>query len=43
MDSDLMNIAMICLLMGVGVVAFVVIIFIYLAATEILETVYMKD
>lgn len=43
MDSDLMNIAMICLLMGVGVVAFIVIIFIYLATTEIFETVYMKD
>jgi len=43
MDSDLMNIGLICLLMGIGVVTFLVIIFVYLAASEFFETWYLKD
>jgi hypothetical protein len=43
MDSDLMNIAIICLLMGVGIVMFIIVIFVYLAMTEIFETIYTKD
>ena len=43
MDSDLANIGLICLLMGVGIVVFIGIIFIYLAANEFLETWLLKD
>ena len=43
MDSDLMNIGLICLLMGVGVVTFIAIIFAYIAATQFLETFYFED
>jgi uncharacterized membrane protein YjfL (UPF0719 family) len=43
MDSDLANIALICLLMGVGIVMFIGIIFVYLAVTEFLETWLLKD
>ena len=43
MDSDLMNIGLICLLMGIGVVAFIGIAFSYLAVTEFLETFYFED
>jgi len=43
MDSDLANIALICFLMGVGVVMFVGIIFVYLAVTEFYETWYLED
>ena len=43
MDSDLMNIGLICLLMGIGVVTFLVIIFAYLAVSEFFETWYLKD
>lgn len=41
MDSDLANIAMLCLLMGIGIAAFIGIIFVYLTATEFLETFYL--
>lgn len=43
MDSDLANIALLCLLMGVGVVAFIGIAFAYLAVLEIFETWYLED
>jgi hypothetical protein len=43
MDSDLMNIGLICLLMGIGVVTFLVIIFVYLTVSEFFETWYLKD
>ena len=43
MDSDLMNIGLICLLMGVGAVTFIAIAFGYLAITEFLETFYFED
>ena len=43
MDSDLMNIGLICLVMGVGVVTFIALIFAYLAVTEFLETFYFED
>jgi len=43
MDSDLANIGLICLLMGVGVVVFIGIIFTYLAVNEFIETWYMED
>ena len=43
MDSDLANIGLICLLMGVGIVMFIGIIFVYLAANEFLETWLLKD
>ena len=43
MDSDLMNIGLICLLMGIGVVTFLVIILAYLAVSEFFETWYLKD
>jgi hypothetical protein len=43
MDSDLANIGLICLLMGVGIVVFIGIIFVYLAANEFLETWFLKD
>lgn len=42
MDSDLANIGLICLLMGVGVVAFIGIAFAYLAVMEFLETFYLE-
>jgi hypothetical protein len=41
MDSDLANIALICFLMGVGIVTFVGLIFAYLAVTNFLETFYL--
>jgi Na+-transporting methylmalonyl-CoA/oxaloacetate decarboxylase beta subunit len=43
MDSDLANIGLICLLMGVGIVMFIGIIFVYLAVNEFLETWLLKD
>ena len=43
MDNDLMNIAMICLVMGVGVGAFIGIIALFLVAQEFLETFYFED
>jgi len=43
MDSDLANIGLICLLMGVGIVTFLVVAFGYLAITEFLETFYFED
>lgn len=41
MDWDLANIGLICLLMGVGAVAFIGIAFAYLAVMEFLETFYL--
>jgi len=41
MDWDLANIAMICFLMGLGIVVFVGIAFAYLAVMEFLETFYL--
>lgn len=41
MDWDLANIAMICFLMGLGIVTFVGIAFAYLAVMEFLETFYL--
>jgi hypothetical protein len=38
-----MNIAMICLVMGVGVGAFIGIIALFLVAQEFLETFYFED
>ena len=43
MDSDLANIALICLLMGVGIVVFIGIALGYLVVMEFLETFYFKD
>lgn len=43
MDSDLANIGLICLLMGVGVVTLIVVLFGYLAISNFLETWYLKD
>lgn len=43
MDSDLANIGLICLLMGVGVLAFLGIIAGYLVVNEFLETWYLED
>lgn len=43
MDSDLANIGLICLLMGIGVVTFILIAFAYLLVMEFLETLYLKD
>lgn len=43
MDSDLANIALICFLMGVGIVVFIGIAFVYLAVMEIFETLYLED
>jgi len=43
MDSDLANIALICLLMGVGIVMFIGIALTYLVVMEFLETFYFKD
>ena len=43
MDDDLMNIALICFLMGIGIVIFIAIAFIYLAVMEFLETFYLND
>jgi hypothetical protein len=41
MDYDLANIGLICLLMGVGVVTFIVVAFGYLMLMEFLETFYL--
>ena len=43
MDSDLANIALLCLLMGVGIVMFIGIIAGYLVVLEIFETWYLED
>lgn len=43
MDSDLVNIALICLLIGVGIATFLVVIFAYIAITEFLENFYLED
>jgi hypothetical protein len=43
MDSDLMNIALICLLMGIGIVTFIGIAIGYLVVMEFLETFYLED
>ena len=43
MDSDLANIGLICLLMGIGIVTFVVIALGYLLVMEFLETFYLGD
>jgi hypothetical protein len=43
MDSDLANIALICFLMGVGIVTFIGIALGYLVVMEFLETFYFKD
>jgi hypothetical protein len=41
MDSDLANIGLICLLMGVGIVAFIAVALGYLVLMEFLETFYL--
>ena len=41
MDSDLANIGLICLLMSIGIVAFVGIALAYLVAMEFIETFYL--
>jgi hypothetical protein len=43
MDYDLANIGLICLLMGVGIVAFIGITLAYLVVMEFIETWYLKD
>ena len=43
MDSDLANIGLICLLMGIGIVTFIVIALGYLVLMEFLETFYLGD
>lgn len=43
MDSDLANIGLICLLMGIGIVTFIVIALGYLLVMEFLETFYLGD
>ena len=43
MDSDLANIGLLCLLMGVGIVTFIGIALGYLVVMEFIETVYLKD
>jgi hypothetical protein len=43
MDSDLANIGLICLLMGVGIVTFIALIFVYLVVNEFIETWYLED
>jgi len=43
MDSDLANIGLICLLMGIGIVTFIVIAVVYLMVMEFLETFYLGD
>jgi len=43
MDSDLANIGLICLLMGIGIVTFIVIALGYLVVMEFLETFYLGD
>jgi hypothetical protein len=43
MDSDLANIGLICLLMGIGVVTFIVVALGYLLVMEFLETFYLGD
>ena len=41
MDSDLANIGLICLLMGIGIVAFIGIALAYLVVMEFIETFYL--
>jgi hypothetical protein len=41
MDSDLVNIGLICLLMGIGIVTFIVVALGYLMVMEFLETFYL--
>jgi hypothetical protein len=43
MDSDLANIGLICLLMGIGIVTFIGIAIGYLVVMEFLETFYLED
>ena len=43
MDYDLANIALICFLMGVGVVVFIGIALAYLVVMEFIETWYLED
>ena len=43
MDFDLINIATICFLMGLGIVVFIGIAFFYLAASEFIETWYLGE
>ena len=43
MDSDLANIGLICLLMGIGVVTFIVVALGYLLVMEFIETFYLGD
>jgi hypothetical protein len=43
MDSDLANIALICVIMGVGIALSLVVIFVYLLICELIETCYLKD
>lgn len=43
MDYDLANIALICLLMGVGIITFLGVIAVYIAVMEVLETWYLED
>ena len=43
MDSDLLNIALICLLMGMGVVVFIGVILAYLMTMGFLDTWYLED
>lgn len=38
--EDIANIAMLCFLMGIGVAAFLGFVFIYIAASEFLDTFY---
>lgn len=41
MDSDLANIALLCFLMGVGIITVVGIVLAYLVAMEFIETFYL--
>jgi hypothetical protein len=43
MDSDLSNIALLCFLMGVGIITIVGVVLGYLVVMEFLETFYFKD
>ena len=43
MDYDIANIALICLLMGLGIVMFIGIIAAYLVVMEFIETWYLED
>jgi len=43
MDSDLANIGLICLLMGVGIATFLIIIAVFITVNEFIETWYLGD